>query len=94
MQGRILVIFDPKVYFNVCWLHEFVFLSINHGVSFDRLIMLEKQPTFMIVVISLVGVHMLFPNTLAIHGCGIVCVLVVELMEVSVILILIRVRCI
>ena len=40
------------------------------------------------------GVHMLFPNTLAIHGCGIVYVLVVELMEVSVILILTRVSCI
>ena len=50
-----------------------------------------KQLTFMIVVISLVGVPMLFPNTLAIHGYGIVYVLAVELMEVSAILILIQV---
>lgn len=71
-----------------------MFLSTYHDVSFYRLITLEKQPTFMILVIGLMGVHMLFPNTLAIHGCGIVYVLVVELMEVSVILILTRVSCI
>lgn len=53
--------------------------------------MLGKQPTFTMLVISLMGVHMLFPNTLAIHGCGIVYVLVVGLMEVSVILIHIQV---
>jgi len=53
--------------------------------------MSEKQPTFMMLVISLMGVHTLFRNTLAIHGCGIGYVLVVELTEVSVILILTQV---
>lgn len=77
------------LFYFICCIYFFS-LSITH-VSFYRLIMLGKQPTFMMLVISLMVVHMLFPNTLAIHGCGIVYVLVVELMEVSVILIHIQV---
>ena len=80
----------PKFYFILFAAFKFFSLSITH-VSFYRLIMLGKQPTFMMLVISLTVVHMLFPNTLVIHGCGIVYVLVVEHMEVSVILIHIQV---
>lgn len=55
--------------------------------------MLEKLLTYMMLVTNLMGVPMLYQNTLAIHGCGTVSVSVVGLMEVSVTLILIQVWC-
>jgi hypothetical protein len=54
--------------------------------------MLAKLLISMTLVISLMGVLMLSPNTLAIHGCGIVCVLVVGHMEGFAILILTQVQ--
>lgn len=53
--------------------------------------MLGKQLTSMRLVISLVGVHMLFRNISVIHGCGTVFELVVGLMVVFVTLILTQV---
>lgn len=54
--------------------------------------MLEKQQIYMKLVMSLKAVLMLFLIILVIHGCGIVYVLVVELMEDFVVLTPIQVQ--
>ena len=54
--------------------------------------MLAKLLISMTPVINFMGVLMLSPNTLVIHGCGIVYVLVVGHMEGFVILILTQVQ--
>lgn len=91
-SGEINICFCLFLFFLFYYFLSFL-LSIFHITYFHcRLIMLVKQPTYMIPVISSKGVPMSFRNILVIHGCGIVCELAVVLMEVFVILILIQVK--